>query len=607
MEKRPVANLLQFGTPPFHAVGRIWLILQMKMSNLKSRHEMMRYLREILLVALALFSVQAWGEARIELVKKGAATQLTVDGKPFIILGGELGNSSASCAADIERIFPKLRRMNLNTALVPVYWDLMEPEEGVYDFTLIDKTIDEARANGLRIVPLWFGAWKNSMSCYAPMWVKTDVKRFPRAVTSEGKPLEIASAFSENVYEADSRAFTALMRHIKEKDPEGTVLMVQIENEIGMLEDARDHSALAEKEYAKGVPAQLMDGLAAGRRTLHPELLRRWKDNGMKRKGSWTEVFGDDIYTDEYFMAWNYAKYVERLAKSAKEILGRPVYVNAAMNSRGRKPGEYPSAGPLAHLKDIWKTAAPNVDLLAPDLYDKGFTDWVAQYHTPDNILFIPEIRRFDGNAAQAFYVIGEHDAIGLSPFSIENGSDSPDAPSVKGYRKLAELLPVLAAHQGTRDMRGLYFDGEDKERVLEDGKLRITASHYFTLPWDPRASDGSEWPAAGGVVIRLAPYEYLVAGSGLVLKFEHETETAGSKARLGEDGFLESGAERRQSSGWGKGKRIGIGSVDEVEILPDGSMRRIRSYNGDESHQGRHVRIGVDDFQTLHVKLYEY
>ena len=58
------------------------------------------------------------------LQKQGTATQLVVHGMPFLILGGELGNSSAACPQDIERIFPKLKKMGLNTVLVPVYWDL---------------------------------------------------------------------------------------------------------------------------------------------------------------------------------------------------------------------------------------------------------------------------------------------------------------------------------------------------------------------------------------------------------------------------------------------------------------------------------------------------
>ncbi|MBO5296578.1 MAG: DUF5597 domain-containing protein [Candidatus Homeothermus sp.] len=563
-------------------------------------------MKKVIAILCALLCVTVIQAADISLHKQGSATQLYVDGKPFVILGGELGNSSASSPADIARIFPKLQRMNLNTVLVPVYWDMVEPVEGNYDFSLIDATLDEARRCGLKVVFLWFGAWKNSMSCYAPSWFKSDYKKYPRAYTSEGKPLEIASAFSENVYQADSRAFKAWLSHLADVDKEGTVLMVQIENEIGMLEDARDYSAAAQREYDKGVPSQLIAFLEKNKKSIHPQLLERWRDNGMKRAGSWREVFGDDIYSDEYFMAWNYAAYVERLAREARDILGRPLYVNAAMNSRGRKPGEYPSAGPLAHLKDIWHAAAPTVDILSPDLYDKGFTDWVAQYHTSDNPLFIPEIRRFDGNAAQAYYVIGEHDAIGISPFSIENGSDSPQSTPGRGYAALRDLMPLLVKYQGKGIMNGFYFDNDSTERILRHDGLKITANHYFTLPWDPRATDGSEWMPVGGVIIRLAPDEYIIAGTGIVVKFENETES-GVKRNLGEDGFLNAGSDRNAAPSWGGGMRAGLASVDEVAVNPDGTLRFVRRYNGDETHQGRHVRIGVDDFQVLHVKLYQY
>ncbi len=563
-------------------------------------------MKKVIAILCALLCVTAIQAADISLRKQGSATQLYVDGKPFVILGGELGNSSASSPADIARIFPKLQRMNLNTVLVPVYWDMVEPVEGDFDFSLIDATLEEARRCGLKVVFLWFGAWKNSMSCYAPSWFKSDYKKYPRAYTSEGKPLEIASTFSENVYQADSRAFKAWLGHLADVDKEGTVLMVQIENEIGMLEDARDYSAAAQREYDKGVPSQLMAFLEKNNKSLHPQLSERWRDNGMKSAGSWREVFGDDIYSDEYFMAWNYAAYVERLAREARDILGRPLYVNAAMNSRGRKPGEYPSAGPLAHLKDIWHAAAPTVDLLSPDLYDKGFTDWVAQYHTSDNPLFIPEIRRFDGNAAQAYYIIGEHDAIGISPFSIENGSDSPQSTPVRGYAALRDLMPLLVKYQGKGVMNGFYFDNDSTERILRHDGLKITANHYFTLPWDPRATDGSEWMPVGGVIIRLAPDEYIIAGTGIVVKFENETESS-VKRNLGEDGFLNAGSDRNATPSWGGGMRVGLASVDEVAVNPDGTLQFVRRYNGDETHQGRHVRIGVDDFQVLHVKLYQY
>ncbi len=545
--------------------------------------------------------------SKVELVRHGEASMLSVDGNPFIILGGELGNSSASCPEDIENIFPKLKRMNLNTVLVPVYWDLVEPENGRFDFSLVDKSIDEARRNGLKIVFLWFGAWKNSMSCYAPAWFKADDEKYPRARTKSGKPLEIASVFSENVFKADSTAFEEWLRHVNKYDADNTVLMIQIENEIGMLEDARDYSSLAQTEYAKGVPARLMEYIRDNGETLHPDLLKRWQANGAKSSGSWDEVFGDDVYADEYFMAWNYASYVGRLAAVARSVIDRPLYVNAAMNSRGRKPGEYPSAGPLAHLKDIWHLAAPDIDILAPDLYDRGFVDWVEAYHLDDNPLFIPEIKRNStDNAAQALYVLGEHDAIGISPFSIENGSDAPNDKMVRAYAFLTEIMPLITEYQGTDRINGLYFDGDSVCRVLHSGGIVITAEHYFTLPWDSRATDGSQWPAGGGILFRVSDDEYLLAGTGVVLKFESETETSASTL-LGEDGFLNSGADRVNPSGWNGGSRIGLASVDEVRVCDEGGLQYVRRLSGDETHQGRHVRIGVDDIKLLRIKLYEY
>ena len=552
----------------------------------------------------------AWGrESSSYLTKQGTATQLIVDQRPFTILGGELGNSSASSVEDIERIFPKLQRMGLNTVLVPAYWDLIEPAEGIYDFTLIDKTIRQARENQLKVIFLWFGSWKNSMSCYAPLWFKQDYKKYPRAYTKAGKPLEIASSFSENVLKADNRAFSQLMQHIASVDKEtGTVIMIQIENEIGMLENARDYSKEANALFNADVPSVLIDYLKKNKKTLHPRLFKKWEEQGLKDKGNWSEIFGDDIYTEEIFMAWSYAQYVEKLAQSARSVHPVPLFVNAAMNSRGRVPGEYPSAGPLAHLIDIWHCGAPNIDLLAPDIYDKGFADWVSQYKLHNNPLFIPEVRLGDNNGVQAFYVFGEHDAIGFCPFSIENGSDSPEAPLVKSYAKLRELMPVIANYQGKGLMNGLLFDKENPERILLRDDLEITCRHFFTLPWDPRATDGSPWPEGGGLIIRLNKNEYLIAGSGMVVEFKKSNENKGKDTgKLGEDGFAFTGGNRQEQNNWAGGLRAGIGTVDEVKVNDDGTFSYIRRLNGDQTHQGRHVRISVDDVSILHVKLYEY
>ncbi len=570
------------------------------------------------ITTLAIFLISlltVFASSRLE--KQGTATRLIVDGAPYIIIGGETGNSMGSSAVDVKECLDRAKAQGYNTVLFPVSWELIEPQKGSFDFTTVDDIVSQASADGLKVVFLWFGAWKNSMSCYTPEWFKRDTKSYPRARTAAGKPLEIASAFSKTVFDADAAAFTALLRHIQATDKSGTVIMIQIENEIGMLEDARDHSSLAQGAFTKEVPTELISHLKKNKKSLHPVLLSKWRDAGMKTSGNWTEMFGDDIYTDEIFMAYHYAKYVEGLAQIARSIFpDMPLYVNAAMNSRGRKPGEYPSAGPLAHLKDIWHAGAPTVCFLSPDLYDSGFTSWVAAYALPDNPLFIPEIKTSPANSAQAYYVVGEHNAIGLSPFAFNLRPQNDYAYQKDGNEKLQSLIPVIAKHLGKGTMNGFYFDADSITRTIERNDTRIKASHYFTLPWDPRATNGSPWLPTGGLIIEIAPMEYIIAGSGMVLTFEPASTpvAATPSPALGEDGFATAGnssASVNRSTPsikpTGSMPRLGLASVNEIEVTPDGSFTRLRTFNGDETHQGRHVRIGVDDFKILHVKLYKY
>ena len=479
---------------------------------------------------------------------------------PCRILGGELSNSAATSIEDIDEVMPRMRALGLNTVLVPAYWELMEPVEGQFDFTLIDRTIDVA----------------------APGWFKQDTKRFPRAMTAEGKQMEIASCFSDNVLQADLKAFSALMRHIRERDPQReVVIMMQIENEIGMLESARDHSSLAEKAY---------------------------------KEMRWAERYGTDEYADEKFMALSYAHYVEHLAQAARKIHDMPLYVNAAMNSRGRRPGEYPSAGPLAHLIDFWHEGAPSIDLLAPDIYDTGFKSWCAQYAMPlrpqdgdkvKNRLFIPESRCCENSGVRALYAFGEHQTLGFSPFAIDQASPKESESVTKAYALLRQVFNV----KRPLNTWGLLFDQEDRERIINDDGVVMTCRHYFTLPWDPRATDGSTWPEGGAMLIRLGKYDYLLTGSGVVVDFKTPTEKQQEQQKtLGEDGFAEAGGSTGQNANKRfSGKRLGLLSVDEVEISDDGTMQYLRRQNGDQTHQGRHARISVGEWKILHIKLYEY
>lgn len=533
-----------------------------------------------LVIMVLLSSTTLWSQntKMPYLSSDGGTTQLMVNEKPWLILGGELGNSSASDLNFMSEIWPDLQAMKLNTILAPVYWELVELTEGDFDFSAVDKLIDQAREHDTKLVLLWFGSWKNSMSCYAPLWVKKDWKRFPRSKTKEGKPLEILTPFSRDNLEADKMAFVKLMEFLKEKDrDQNTVIMVQVENEIGMIPQARDYHTEANKAFEEDVPKQIIDLLKEDKQGTQEHLYQMWKSNGKKVAGDWEEVFGESLYTDELFMAWHFAKYAGEIAQAGKDVYPLPMYVNAALNSRGRKPGEYPSAGPLSHLIDVWKLGAPAIDVYALDIYDPGFNHWCNLYHLPNNPLFIPEIRNEPGNHARVFYAFGEHDAMGFSPFSVEDTTDPANAPLTKSYQVLHQLMPLLAEKQGEHSA-GVRFNNERQDTSFVMGNYKFHFKHDYTLGWNPAANDGSEWPETGGLIISLGQDEFIVAGTGVVATFESLD----------------------------KKSVAGIGEIDQIEKNEGEWIRKFRM-NGDQSHQGRHLRIPVDEFDIQRIQLYEY
>ncbi len=565
----------------------------------------------IITAAASILCMLASAQPRLEY--QGANTaRIIANGKPMLMIGGELGNSSASTPQDVKRTFAHLSQLGLNTVLAPISWELIEPEEGQFDMSSLDVILTEARQNDLKVVLLWFGAWKNSMSCYAPEWFKRDTKRFPRAHALEGRPVEEASSLSRNVQEADKRAFCRIMEHLRDNDAtEQTVIMVQVENEIGMIDVPRDYSADATKLYQSAVPKQLTDYLKKNQKSLHPYLKEKLQPQA-KANASWPQLFGDDIYTEEIFQTWTYATYVEQIAKAGRAIYNLPMYVNVALNSRDRQPGQYPSGGPLAHLIDLWHCGAPSIDVLGVDIYDKGIKSWLDKYHLSNNPLFVPEIRLEDKDAMYALYAFGHHGAMGFCPFSIEDyplyadakGNDmssmdlSQDdqlnafsagasnlSPLAASYQILRQAEPLILERQGTKEMDAVLLDNEQRqaEIITPDG-IRLTIKHSYSLGWEPGAQD-AEWPEAACIIIRLDKEDYLVLGSGVVITY--------TDAKAGET--------------WKQGDtRIGLAKCESVSIS-DGQMHIKRHLNGDQTHQGRHVRIPVGQFDIQHFRLYRY
>ena len=512
--------------------------------------------------------------------KQGSATQLIVDRKPFLILGGELGNSRSSSLEYMEPFWPRLEKLNLNTVLAPVYWDLIEPQEGTFDFTLVDGLVKDARRHNIRLVLLWFASWKNSMSCYAPVWVKTNQERFPRARDSQGKGMEILSPFSDENRDADARAFAALMKHIRRIDGrKHTVVMIQVENEIGMIPEARDYSPVATELFGGPVPKELMDYLVVHKDSLIPEFRDRWESADSKTSGTWEEVFGAGPETDEIYMAWHYARYVNHIIQMGKAEYPLPMYVNAALVRPNYKPGQYPSAGPLPHIMDIWRAGGPLIDFFSPDIYFPNFAEWCIKYHRSGNPLFIPEAGRGSGSSANAFYAFGRHDAIGFCPFSIESIEDPDNAPLAKAYDVLSQLSPFILENQGKGTMTGVLLDRENRTQQVELGDYILNVSHDYTWGWSAGAGQSGPWPKAAGIIISAGPDKYIISGTGIIVTFAPNSP----------------------------GEPIaGIAAIQEGEYV-DGKWLPGRWMNGDQSHQGRHLRIPAGSFGIQHITLYRY
>jgi len=518
------------------------------------------------------------------LERQGKTIQLYVKGKPFLMLAGETGNSSASDLHYMNKIWQKIVKMHLNTLVVPVYWELVEPEEGEFNFTLVDSIITSARQYNLKLVFLWFGTWKNSMSCYVPLWIKTNEEKFPRAREKNGRAEEILTAFDSTNRNNDAYAFSKLMKHIRDFDEEEqTVVLVQVENEIGMIPDARDYCQSANEAFNADVPKEFINYLSENKSKLNPFLYDLWEKNGFKTKGSWEELFGKSLSTDEIFMAWNYAEYANYVAEVGKREYPLPMYVNAALIRPGYKPGQYPSGGPLPHLMDIWKAAAPAIDFLAPDVYFQNFAEWVSKFDVPvgkpgemNNQFFIPEVGN-NQSVVNAYYAFAQHNVMGYSPFSIESLPDPSDNQVSKGYNVLAQLTPLILSNQGKGTMAGIILDSASQKTEIKLGDYIFIVHHEYSWPYAPKTE--GENPRSGGMIIMVSPDEYYVAGRGMVITF---------RSAVNDD------------------KIVGIGSIDEGKFV-EGKWSPGLRLNGDQSHQGRHMDLPGNTFSIQKVRLYKY
>ena len=488
------------------------------------------------------------------LVQKDGRFAFLVDGKPFLMLGGQIHNSSA-WPSELPQVFKSMEALHANTVEAPVYWEQMEPTEGKFDFSLVDAILQGAREHKLRVVLLWFGTWKNGQMHYAPEWVKTDTKRFPRMIRPDGEPTDVLSANFPATMEADKAAFVALMHHLKETDVDAhTVLTVQVENESGGIGTVRDYGAEASAEFAGPVPADLL-GIVK------------------KPAGTWAQVFGGAA--DETFQAYYQAKYINEIAAAGKREFGIPLYINVWVDyppaelpeRRLDQPGVgYPSGGAVQKFVGLWRALAPALDMIGPDIYadDTGFyLDTIHAYARPDNPLWIPETGRNDSYAKFLFYALG-NGGLGFSPFGVDQSGWNilGDEPPKAHAANFALIGPM------SREIAQWNFDGKLKTSIEEPGKAAQEldfgpwqASVSFGFPqYDGRRPPGTKDAHGVALVAQLGPDEFVVTGIDASVSFHLPGKLAGQRMQIlsAEQGYYE-----------------------------DGVWKKLRLWNGDETDRG--------------------
>jgi len=497
------------------------------------------------------------------LLRQGATTRLIVDGKPYLALAGELNNDSATSLEYVNRLWPRLVEAKINTVLAGVSWNQIERQEGKFDFSVLDGVIRGARSHNLRLVLLWFASWKNSTSSYPPDWVKKDFDRFPRARTKAGKTIELLTPMSDANRDADAHAFAALMRHVREVDgAEHTVIMIQVENEVGMAGDSRDHSPAADKAYAGPVPKELMDYLEQHKANLIPEFRKVWEAAGSKTSGTWEEVFGPGAGTEGIFMAWQFARYLDRVAAAGKAEYPIPMFLNAALYGVGR--AEFPPSGgrPWDLVMDVWKAGAPRIDMLSPDAYN-NFTEFCDKYNRPGNPLFIPESLNGAVGAARVLYAFGHGDAIGFSAMGAVERSNAPDTDLIGSYDLIEQLAPLISKHQGDGNMSAVVLGPDDPPQKVKVGNYTLEVK--FVKPRVAPLTQPTPIPPstfAAGIFIAVGPDEYYVAGIGIDISFAPNTPgpPIAGLATVEEGSFVE--------GRWIAGRMLAGDSTDEGQTI---------------------------------------
>lgn len=505
------------------------------------------------------------------IVNKDGAWKLMADGKPMILLAGEVHNSSSSSLSYMEQVWEQGKKLGMNCLLLPVTWELLEPEEGHFDFSLVDGLIMQARQHEMKISFLWFGTWKNAQSTYAPEWVKKDTKRFKRAQLEKGKSFVRVKKFYDLAYSpltylceetmhADARAFAALMAEIRRADgEEHTVVTVQVENETGIMAAARDHSDEADALFYAPVPADFASYMQRHTDTMVPSV-REAVENG-KESGSWQDMFGDQA--EELFSAYYTARYVNTVAEAGKREYPLPMTVNCWLNREGASAGSYPSGGPISKVREVWNFCAPNIDIYGPDIYLPDFQGICKEYTRRGEPLCIPECPTHSCAASRNLYCIGKFHCICYSPFGIED-MGRPLDPAQMALFGADASDPALMTSQDveTYSLINHLLEGMMDRLLSSYGTDRLDAAAGEFGPESAFHMDGVQIRAkftgkeGGCLILRESEQEFFILAYKTWLHFISDCKDAqGIDLLAFEEGHFENG-------NWHRGRRL---NGDEV------------------------------------------
>jgi beta-galactosidase GanA len=503
-----------------------------------------------------------------------------VSGKPFMPMGGQAHNSSAYNAEELASAIAGVKALNGNTLIAPIYWEQFEPQEGQFDFSPLDMLLEECRKNDLHLIILWFATWKNGEMRYCPGWVKADPNRFQRVLRADRAQMQVLSSFCDKSMQADARAFRSLLGYLQQADGEtNTVVAVQVENEPGILASDRDYSPAAEAALLSDVPKELVEYI---RRKGSGPTWEAWMKAGRCEKGSWHELFG--LHGGEFCMAWSVAKYIEFVAAEGRQAYDIPLYVNVWLGFPGWPiAGFYPSGGAVWRTIDIWKCAAPHIDLIAPDIYSVNFNDFkqiCVQYHREDNPLFVPESGADGINARNMLRALADYHALGYFIFAVDSildlqGNVRENAVLfVESFRSVMSLLPLLQKYRATGRVHAVVEEDYQVNQCFEFERF-IGAVPFVQMGFSSEAKDHrhgrnpqlTEGRPKHGLIIEAGPDEFYLAGNFHLFMVPKE------------------------SPRWNDATKMPLMmtppdylTVEEGYLTPDGSFVPLRTRNGDEA-----------------------